>query len=278
MANYIVPGIYVEDKKSSTPILSVVSQDSVGFSGVFKRGFVGKLVQVSSPTVFDKTFGDEKNQPSNGHDYNMGYYLSTITNNFYVSRAIHYSETDGTPSSDSDQTSAFGYNREALQPIFKVATGTDVALLDDDTRFEEIGGKKMLFIGNDLLDEMDTWDTSLSYVVGDTVVFSNKLYVCILNANSSISDPTVATTYWKEIILSGSNQNVTEWTTYKPYIFGDMVTDSGSKYICKVNNSNHTTWTALDWIQIETIPSVTQEWDNTVDYERGDFVNDGDTK
>lgn len=259
MTNYIIPGSYVEDKKSTTTILSVTSQDSVGFAGIFKRGYVGKLVQVTSPTIFDATFGDEKIQPCI-QDYNAGYYLSNVTSNYYVARAFHYEESEsGVPLSSSDQTAHFGWKRETSEPIYKITTPYDIPLLSDSRLLKQ-------FVGNDVLQEKDTWIGSHEYVIGDTVIYGDNKYVCI-NGHTSASTFSVGSN-WAVIPSS-----IPSWVNKVTYNFGDVVFYISGYKVCVVESTTNIS-THADWHQLTgSLPTWT-ELDDTdpKTYTRGDVV------
>jgi hypothetical protein len=261
MANYIIPNVYVEDKKSTTPVLSVTSQDSVVFAGAFKKGAIGKISQINSPTVFDKSFGDEKNQPKM-YDYYGGYYLSTLTSNYYVSRAFHYVENESGTPTDSDQSAFFGWERMTSEPIFKVTTPYVINL--------SANSKKLIksFIANNVLTDGSTWVSRASYTLGvSSVVYEGVSYVCKKTHSGVSAFPSSDGDNWKEIT------NILTWENVNTYYIGNVVSHSGSNYICTTSVVKSSVSPNLDtdnWIVEDTTPSA---WVYGTGYTKGDFVS-----
>ena len=265
MVNYIIPNVYVEDKKSTTPVLSLTSQDSVVFAGAFKKGAIGKISQINSPTVFEKSFGDEKNQPKM-YDYYGGYYLSTLTSNYYVSRAFHYEQNESGVPTNSDQSAFFGWQRTTSEPIFKVTTPYTINL--------SANSKKLLksFIANDLLQDESTLEVK-SYVIGDTVVHNGKSYVCktghtVALSSPPESSPSFVPANWIEIttpFVPFENTNI--------YNRLDLVTvNPVYVYVCLNNNvrSNITPNSDdVNWVKVSTGTA----WAMGSTYSKNDIVD-----
>lgn len=140
-----IPRVYIETV-TSTPETSVATTNSAGFAGQFKKGYVGRLVSVTNPTNFISHFGDSTLSTVHSrniwNDWAASRFISGFTNNFFISRAIHY-EAAG---SDNDKTAYFAWKRETPEYVYEsTINGYYLPMTNDNT-------KQFFFADNLVLD------------------------------------------------------------------------------------------------------------------------------
>ena len=140
-----IPRVYVETV-TSTPETSVATTNSAGFAGQFKKGYVGRLVSITSPTNFITHFGDSTLSTAHSrniwNDWAASKFISSYTNNLFISRAIHY-ETAG---SDNDKSAYFAWKRETPEYVYEsTINGYYLPMTNDNT-------KQFFFADNLVLD------------------------------------------------------------------------------------------------------------------------------
>lgn len=127
-----------------------------------------------------------------------------------------------------------------------------------------------------------TWQSSITYNLGDVVVNSGRVYKCI-TAHVSSSDPTVGLLgdllKWEEINLSTLWKG--DWTTDTLYYLDDLVRYGGIVYRCisqHVSTSSESLGLEDDqsaWVILYSGVEYTGEWGEDIVYKVNDIVKYG---
>lgn len=146
-----IPRVYVETV-TSTPETSVATTNSAGFAGQFKKGYVGRLVSITSPTNFITHFGDSTLSTAHSrniwNDWAASKFISSYTNNLFISRAIHY-ETAG---SDNDKSAYFAWKRETPEYVYEsTINGYYLPMSNDNTKQFLFADDLVLNVGPQLI-------------------------------------------------------------------------------------------------------------------------------
>ncbi len=101
----------------------------------------------------------------------------------------------------------------------------------------------------------NAWNTDVTYVLGEKCSYGGVDYNCIQSADTSIGNPSVATTYWEQVpnsieiqLIAATNEELTagvsvlgttgpisvypRWSKTATYAIGDKVTYQGVNYRC----------------------------------------------
>lgn len=111
MAEYLAPGVYVEEVASSVKVIEGVGTSTAGFVGVAERGPVNQATLITSISEFHRVFGKPL-------DIRQEYYLGHAVEAFfreggtrcYVVRVVHYDDIlDNSTMTTTPATGTFGF-------------------------------------------------------------------------------------------------------------------------------------------------------------------------
>lgn len=109
---------------------------------------------------------------------------------------------------------------------------------------------------------IDNWVSGTNYVVGDFVLYHNKIYKCII-ANA---DTNFTSTNWQEI------SGIYDYASGINYMVGELVVYNNMLYRCKVAYTSTATFDSSKWDVISEKKSNIENWASATSYNVGEVI------